>query len=544
MRSGHLTTTALAVAALVLVGGAPAQAIPDGGDRSSRSPSSSPAVSRVSGSDPYSTSVAASRAAFPPGTRADVVHLVSGTSPWESISATPAAVRQGGAVLLTRPDGIPSSVVAELGRLSPAAIVVVGSTATLSDSVLVQARALAPEVRRVAGSDRYGTSRELVRQAFPPGSSTRAWVATGRAWQDGLVAGAAAAARGEPLLTVDGAASSLPSPTIALVRELGITSVTIAGDPGAVSPGIRAQLTALLGADNVTRASGADRYATAARINALASPGLTAGTAYVTSDRDVASALAGGFLAGRTKRPLFSTLPYCVPDTLRPSLTAASVTRVTLLGGEGSVRRLVGQLEACSSTTAAASPWVLVNKRNALRPTSYVPSGLVRPSVSNPNGALLRSDAAAALARMFSAARSEGAGRMSIVSGYRSSGTQHSLHRNRVTTHGRDYADRWIARPGYSEHQTGLGVDIAPVGDPSCRAHGCIGSTPQGAWLTRNAHRFGFVLRYESGHTAVTGYSGEPWHFRYVGTPLSTAYRAGGWHTLEQFLAEPAAPTY
>ena len=62
--------------------------------------------------------------------------------------------------------------------------------------------------------------------------------------------------------------------------------------------------------------------------------------------------------------------------------------------------------------------------------------------------------------------------------------------------------------------------------------------------MKRNAWRFGFVLRYESGYSSITGYNGEPWHFRYVGTPLSTAYRNGGWHTLEQFLDEPAAPTY
>lgn len=552
MRSVRLTTTALAVAALVLAGGAPAGATGAGVAPSSASSSSavslagvaSPSVSRLSGADRYTTSVAASRAAFPTGTRADVVYLVSGTSPWESISATPAAGRQGGGVLLTRADGIPSSVVAELRRLAPAAIVVVGSTATLSDTVLGQARALAPDVRRVAGGDRYGTSRELVRHAFPTGSATRAWVATGRAWVDGLVAGAAAAAQGAPLLTVDGAAASLPGSTVALVRDLGITSVTIAGGTGAVSSGIQAQLATLLGAANVTRASGADRYAAAARINALAFPGLAAGTAYVASDRDFANALAGGFLAGRTKRPLFYALPYCVPATVRPSLTAASVTRVTLLGGEGSVRRLVGSLEACRSITTASSLWVLVNKRNALRPKSYVPGGLVVPSVSNPNGARLRSDAAAAVSRMFSAARSEDAGRMAIASGYRSYSTQYSVYTNRVSTHGRAYADRWIARPGYSEHQSGLSLDIAPVGDPSCSAHNCIGSTPQGAWLKRNAHRFGFVLRYESGYTSVTGYNSEPWHFRYVGTPLSTAYRAGGWHTLEQFLAEPAAPTY
>jgi D-alanyl-D-alanine carboxypeptidase len=188
--------------------------------------------------------------------------------------------------------------------------------------------------------------------------------------------------------------------------------------------------------------------------------------------------------------------------------------------------------------------WVLANKANPLRPTSYVPASLTVPAVSYPNGQRLRSDAAAAVVRMFSAARTEGAGRMAVASGYRSYSTQYSVYWNRVATHGRAYADRWIARPGHSEHQTGLTLDVAPVGDPSCSAHTCIGSTPQGAWLRRNAWRFGFVLRYESDYASVTGYSSEPWHFRYVGIPLATAYRNGGWHTLEQFLDEPAAPTY
>ena len=292
------------------------------------------------------------------------------------------------------------------------------------------------------------------------------------------------------------------------------------------------------------RAGGSDRYAVSATVNRLAFPDLAPGTAYVANGRDFVHGLAGAFLAGRTARPLHLTVPFCVPAAVRPSLTAPSVTRVTLLGGEGSVRGLVGSLEACRSTTSASSAWVLVNKHHPLRPTSYVPSPLTVPSVTYPNGERLRSDAAAAVARMVSAARTEGAGRMAVASGYRSYTTQYSVYWNRVATHGKAYADRWIARPGYSEHQTGLTLDIAPVGDPSCSAHTCIASTPQGAWLRRNAWRFGFVVRYESGYSSVTGYNSEPWHLRFVGTALSTAYRNGGWHTLEQFLDEPAAPTY
>ena len=559
MRARRSTTTAVAAFVLAVGGVSPALAGPSGATDTSSAPAPSattapsatsaatattPAVSRVAGADRYATSVAASRAAFPAGTHPSVVYLVSGTSPWESLSATPAAVRHDGGVLLTRADGIPSAVAAELDRLAPESIVVVGSTAALSDTVLAQARTHAPDVRRVAGGSRYQTAQALVRNAFPAGSATTAWIATGRVWTDGLVAGAAAAAHRAPLLTVDGTATSLAASTVSLIRDLGLTSVTIVGGTGAVSRGIETQLDGLLGAAQVTRAGGGDRYAVAASVNRLAFPALAAGTAYVANGRDFVNGLAGAFLAGRRQRPLHLTEPFCVPAAVRPSLAAASVTRVTLLGGERSVRGLVATLEACRSTTSASSLWVLANKRNPLRPTSYVPGSLTVPAVAYPNGERLRSDAAAAVARMFSAARAEGAGRMAVASGYRSYETQYSVYWNRVATHGRAYADRWIARPGYSEHQTGLTLDVAPVGDPSCNAHTCIGSTPQGAWLARNAWRFGFVLRYESDYSTVTGYGGEPWHFRYVGIPLATAYRNGGWHTLEQFLDEPVAPTY
>ncbi|WP_377644657.1 D-alanyl-D-alanine carboxypeptidase family protein [Oryzobacter terrae] len=497
----------------------------------------------MAGVDRYATSVAASHAAFPADTQAKTVYLVSGTSPWHSLSATPAAVNDSAAVLLTRPDGIPSVVATELARLHPEQIVVVGPADTVSGTVLAQAKKYAADVVRVGGSSRYQTAQALVRHAFREPVS-HAWITTGRVWTDGIAAGPAAGSLREPLITIDGAAASLPVAPMSLLADLEVTSVTIVGGTAAVSAGIEKQLKATLGADHVTRATGTDRYAVAARINASAHPELTAGTSYVANGRDFVNAMAGGFLAGTKKRPLYYSAPHCVPDTARTPLLGATTTRLALLGGEGSLRSLVGKLTACSSITAANSAWVLVNKKNPLRPKTYVPSDLVTPDVTYPNGARLRRAAASSLSRMFTAARTEGAGRMKIASGYRSYSTQSSVYRNRVATNGQAYADKWIARPGYSEHQSGLSLDIAPVGDASCSQHNCIGNTPQGAWLKKNAWKYGYILRYETGYTTVTGYNSEPWHYRYVGTILSTAYHSGGWHTLEQFLDEPAAPTY
>lgn len=544
--------TSTAVIALLAVPGVTAQAVSTSAARSEPAGTAAVAsrtVARFSGPDRYAASVAASRAVFPTGTRPDVVYLVSGVSPWESLSATAAAVAEHGAVLLTRADGIPASIATELKRLAPPVIVLVGSTSTLSNAVATQARSYTASVIRVSGSSRYQIAQSVVRRSFAPGGEPHAWVATGRVWADGLVAGAAAAARREPLLTVDGAAGALPPATLDLVRDLGVTTLTLVGGAASVSPGIQAQLEGVLGAGAVTRATGADQYSLAARVNALAFPDLAPGSAYLANGQDFVNALTGAFLAGTSARPLYYTSPFCVPAPVRPMLVGTRTTRVVLVGREGSLRDLVGQVVACGSTTTtttttASSPWVLVNKRHALRPRTYVPSGLVVPHVTHPQGQRLRTDAAAALATMFSAARAEGAGSMAIASGYRSYATQRSVYSHRVSANGKAYADKWIARPGYSEHQSGLSLDIAPVGNRSCSVHNCIGSTRQGAWLRRNAWRFGFVLRYESGYTGITGYNSEPWHFRYVGVPLSTAYHRGGWHTLEQFLAEPAAPTY
>ena len=547
MRLLPTLATSAAALALVAVPAITAQALPTSAARSALADTTAvttPTVARISGADRYAASAAASRAAFPTGTHPDVVYLVSGVSQWEALSAPAAAVAEHGSVLLTRPDGIPASIATELKRLAPRVILLVGSTATLSNTVAVQAKSYAASVTRISGSSRYQVAKALVRRAFAAGGESHAWVATGRVWTDGLAAGAAAASRQEPLLTVDGAAGTLPAATIDLVRDLGVTTLTLVGGAASVSPGIQAQLEGLVGAGSVTRATGGDQFAVAARVNALAHPALAAGTSYLVSGRDFVDGLVGSFLAGNRARPLYFTHPFCVTASVRPSLAGAGTTRVVLVGGEAALRGLVGQLAACASITTPSSAWVLVNKHNALRPKTYVPSGLVVPNVTYPNGQRLRSAAAAALRQMFSAARSEGAGSMAIASGYRSYTTQRSVYANRVSTHGKAYADKWIARPGYSEHQSGLSLDIKPVGNRSCSVHNCIGSTPQGRWLRANAWRFGFVLRYESGYTGVTGYNSEPWHFRFVGVPLSTAYHRGGWHTLEQFLAEPAAPTY
>jgi D-alanyl-D-alanine carboxypeptidase len=189
------------------------------------------------------------------------------------------------------------------------------------------------------------------------------------------------------------------------------------------------------------------------------------------------------------------------------------------------------------------SLWVVTDKLRPLAPLDYVPPDLVTPPVAAVNGPLMRSEAASALVAMFAAGTAEGAGGFQIQNAYRSFSVQTTVHDRIVAASGAAVADAQSARPGYSEHQTGLAADL--VGSSGeCSIQQCFGTTPQGVWLAANAWRFGFVLRYPEGKTDVTGYIYEPWHFRYVGAELAAEMRARGVTTLEEFFALPAAPDY
>ena len=519
---------------------------PDASDQAAeRAAAAARTTDRLGGADRYATAVAASRAAFPTADPAglDTVYLASGVQYADALAAGPTAVARGGALLLTQPDRLTVTTATELRRLAPDRVVVVGGTGAIGARVLDEVSALGMPVSRLGGSDRYATSAALAREGFPSGART-AWVATGQGYADALAAGPAASAAGGPVVLVDGRSGTLPAATRQLLAELGVTTAQLAGGTGALSSGIESGLKALVGTTAVTRSAGADRYATAVAVNARAFPALATGDAYVAAGNGFADALAVGVLAGRAKRPLYLSVPHCASEPVRLVLDRPAITRVRLVGGPGAIRGLVGALEPCRSTSAASSLWVVVNKKRPLQPLRHVPSPLTSPALPNINGQLLRSDAAAALAKLAAGSRSAGAGSIAMLSGYRSFSHQSSLYAAKVASSGVTEADRWVARPGYSEHQTGLGTDVSPVGASGCSSYTCIGNTPQGRWIAANAWRYGFIVRYESGQTATTGYSPEPWHLRYVGAALARDYTADGFRSLEDYFDLPAAPRY
>lgn len=187
------------------------------------------------------------------------------------------------------------------------------------------------------------------------------------------------------------------------------------------------------------------------------------------------------------------------------------------------------------STDDPNSIWVVSNKKRPLSPINYAPTDLV--SVGSQR---LRTEAATNLQQLLTAAKNEGL-TINPLSGYRSYTTQQSVYANEVRTYGQTTADTQSARPGTSEHQTGLAIDL---GGGGCGIEDCFGDTTEGKWLADNAYKFGFIIRYPEGKQSITGYRYEPWHVRYVGVALATEMTTQGILTLEEFFNLPPAPSY
>jgi len=198
------------------------------------------------------------------------------------------------------------------------------------------------------------------------------------------------------------------------------------------------------------------------------------------------------------------------------------------------------------STTDPSSLWVVVNKQHPLQPVSYAPSDLRYPKVAlRVPGATemqLRDPAATALEQMFAGATQAGY-QLQVSTAYRGYEYQTGLYNGYVSRQGQAVADQESARPGYSEHQTGLAVDIRAASN-KCSLDACFGSMAEGQWLSANAYRYGFILRYPADKTAITGYEYEPWHFRYVGTLLSQEMHKQHIETLEEFFHVSGGTTY
>lgn len=160
---------------------------------------------------------------------------------------------------------------------------------------------------------------------------------------------------------------------------------------------------------------------------------------------------------------------------------------------------------------------LIVNKKNGL-PSSYNPG--------------VNSIAQLGVNAMKSDAKKQGI-YLNAFSTYRTYSYQAKLYTNYTKKYGETQANRFSARPGYSEHQSGLAFDFGGT-NHSHWLEESFALTNEGKWLYANAHKYGFILRYQKGKESITGYMFEPWHYRYVGSDVSTKVKASG-KTLEEY---------
>ncbi len=195
--------------------------------------------------------------------------------------------------------------------------------------------------------------------------------------------------------------------------------------------------------------------------------------------------------------------------------------------------------KAIDSLTVSPEMLVLVNKQNELA-SDYEPKDLTKILAYAPgrdeSARYMRKEAADQLNLMLADAKADGT-EIVITTAYRAYWLQKAIFESNVAKKGSiEEANKTSAKPGQSEHQTGLAADLSSPG-LNYEISYDFGQGPEGKWMADNAGKYGFILRYPKGMENITGYTFEPWHFRYVGIDAANYIFEHGL-TLEEFLLE------
>ncbi len=159
---------------------------------------------------------------------------------------------------------------------------------------------------------------------------------------------------------------------------------------------------------------------------------------------------------------------------------------------------------------------MLVNKFHSLD-DSFEPDDLVKVPVEYTGDEEYQANRTAvnALVQMFEAAKLDGL-KMIVSSAYRSYDDQVEIAEFYRKWYGDNYVNNYVARPGFSEHQTGLAFDVGSTSEK------VFANSKEYAWMKENAHKYGFIMRFYKKGESITGYKSEPWHYRYVGKEIAT----------------------
>ena len=295
-------------------------------------PAGAPVVHRIAGADRFATAAALSLAAYPSG--ATDVMVATGMSFPDALAGSATAGRLGMPVLLTLPWSLPSQTRAELDRLNPQRIWVLGGSSVVNESVrsaMVQ-YASTGQVTRVFGADRYGTAAEISERWYAEGVQA-AFVAVGTSFADALAGGPAAALRDSPLLLVK--SDSIPTVTRDELTRLKPQRIYVLGGTAVINAAVATALDTYT-TGPVTRLAGANRFATAEQITRTFWP-TKATPVYVASGMTFPDALAGGAVAGKQSLPLLLANQSDATLYTGQEILRLSPLRVTMLGGTASL---------------------------------------------------------------------------------------------------------------------------------------------------------------------------------------------------------------
>ena len=287
-------------------------------------------VTRFAGQDRYATAAAIS-ASYDAGV--PVVYVATGLNFPDALAGAAAAGLTGGPVLLVTKDGIPASTAAELTRLRPGTIAVLGGSGVISDAVVAGLWGYATSgVTRLAGENRYATAAAISAATYAPGVPV-VYLATGLDFPDALAGAAAAGSEGAPMLLVSG--SGVPPATAFELTRLQPARIVLFGSVTSVSDAVLEALSGFAPGGAV-RVGGTDRYSTAAAISAAAhAPGVL--VAYIATGLNFPDALAGAAVAGATDGPLLLVTQNTLPAATAVELGRLDPGRIVILGGSGVV---------------------------------------------------------------------------------------------------------------------------------------------------------------------------------------------------------------
>jgi putative cell wall-binding protein len=284
-------------------------------------------VIRQAGADRFATSAAISSANFVPGVA--VAYIASGLNFPDALSGASVAGMRNAPILLVDTTGIPQAIQAELTRLKPKRIVLLGGTSVIATSVRTALDAYtAGTVTRLAGADRFATSAAISAENFSAGVAV-AYVASGLNFPDALSGASVAGAADAPILLVH--ATSIPAAIQTELDRLQPRRIVVLGGAAAVSEGVTAALAAYT-SGGVTRQSGADRFATSATISQSNFPADT-DVVYISSGLNFPDALSGAAVAGSRNLPVLLVNATSIPAGVRTELSRLNPIRIVILGG-------------------------------------------------------------------------------------------------------------------------------------------------------------------------------------------------------------------